>query len=120
MIFSATPRPWSGRIATNTASAPVLIAATPPIARISSVQDRPSPATISGWLRIASTSRRMAWPRRSVPGLANRAIARASPSTVQAQFGAEQPSMPKPGLSSSVTSSKAALTARWTGWSGST
>ena len=37
---------------------------------------------------------RIAWPRRSVPGLAKAAIARPSPSSEQAQFGAEQPSIP--------------------------
>ena len=47
-IFSAMPRPFSGTIATKTASAPPFNATRPPMARISSVQARPSPATSSG------------------------------------------------------------------------
>jgi hypothetical protein len=73
-----------------------LTATRPPIARISRVQDRPSPATSSGWLAIARVSRWAARSRASPLPLAaeKKAIARASPSTVVAKFGAEQPSIP--------------------------
>ena len=72
----------------------------PSIAAISSEQARPSPATSSGCATIAATSRRAAASRAgpSPRGSAMRAIARARPRTVVAKFGAEQPSMPQPGL----------------------
>ena len=93
-----------------------------PIAAISSEQARPSPATSSGCASIAATSRRAAASRAGPRprGSAIRAIAQASPCTVVAKFGAEQPSMPQPGLSAPHISSKAARTARCTGWSIST
>ncbi len=66
---------------TNTASAPVLITTRPPIARINSVQDRPSPATSSGLAAIACVSRYMArsLPSPPDPAAAKRAMARARP-----------------------------------------
>ena len=124
-IFSATPRGRApGIMATNTPSAPVLIATGRPAARISaisSVQARPSPATSSGWATIASRRRTIAAPRAPDPSAAAKAaMARASPASVQAKLGAEHPSTAKPGEVSPVTSSKAARTARCTGWVGST
>ena len=95
----------------RTPSAPVLSATGSVAARISigagaafaghqHRDGRSSPATS----RAAALLARIA-PRARAP--AKNAIARAMPCIVVAKFGAEQPSMPKPGLASPVTSSKA-------------
>jgi len=80
----------------NTPSAPVFTATFPFIARISSVQARVSPATISGYAPIARVSCAAAVERVSlrVWADAKNAMARARPCNVLAKFGAEQPSMP--------------------------
>ena len=90
-----------------------------PIARISLVQARVSPATISGWAAMAWVRRAAALERVSlrVWADAKNAMDRARPCNVLAKFGAEQPSMPYIGDISWVVSSNAALQACCTGWS---
>jgi len=66
-IYSAMPSFCSGRIATKTASAPLLIAILPPMARVRSVQARPSPATSSGNAVIARASRAAERSRTDAP-----------------------------------------------------
>ena len=96
------PGPARGRIATKNPSAPVLSATGSRQARISSVQARPSPATSAGWATIACHSLlAAAWRGRPLRASADakKAIARAIPCKADvAKFGAEQPSIPKPGL----------------------
>jgi hypothetical protein len=91
------------------------------MARISSVQARPSPATSSGWAAIARVSRCIAFrARRGLRGRWQFRHRARQPPSVIAKFGAEQPSTPQPATVSPVTSSVAARIAFCSGWSIST
>ena len=80
------------------------------------MQALPSPATKSGCVTIASTSLVLALSLKLfVLRLAILDIALASPCTVVAKFGAEQPSIAKPKLEVSVIDSNASLTDFCTG-----